>query len=73
MNIRSNLKNLELYQLWLAGKSYHEIGRLMGCSPNTVRTRIQRDREQLEKEAWERDRFDDLSEYNTDDESDIFI
>lgn len=37
---KHGLDNQKIYSLKVEGKSYREIGRLLGCSPNTVRNRL---------------------------------
>ena len=39
---KHDLDNKKMYNLYQEGKSYHEIGQLMGCSPSTVRNRLQK-------------------------------
>lgn len=39
---KNKLDNLTMYHLYQKGKSYREIGQLMGCSPSTVRNRLQK-------------------------------
>ena len=37
---KHGLDNQKIYSLKVEGKSYREIGRLLWCSPNTVRNRL---------------------------------